>query len=108
MRQRRLLVRQVVDVEEERAGDVLAHVLRFCIAACRRQMPARVEDDEVGGVEMRSEPVCLNDPLLGALQHVSLSYSVVNGHCPAHAAALASDIGKSGQTCKDCERQSRP
>ena len=73
VRQRRLLVGEVVDVEEQRAGNVLGEILRLGVAARGRQMPAAVEDEQVGGIEMLGEPVGLDDPLLGGVEHFSLS-----------------------------------
>ena len=65
------------------------------VAAGGRQVPARVEHDQIGGIEMRGEPIGIDDPLLGAFEHVSLSCSLVNAYGRRLASRARSDIGKS-------------
>ena len=60
VRQRRVLVGDVVDVEEQRAGDVLGRYSALAIALGGGQMHGAVENDEVRAVEMRGKPVCVS------------------------------------------------
>ncbi len=65
VRQRVRLVRDRVDVEEQRAGNVPRIVLRLRVAPGGRQMQRAVEHDDVGGIEMCGEPIGLDHPLKG-------------------------------------------
>ena len=56
-------------------GIWLGEVFGLGVAVGGRQMPARVEHDQIRGIEMRGEPIGIDDPLLGAFEHVSLSCS---------------------------------
>jgi len=71
------------------------------LSARSRQVPARIKDDQIGGIEMRGEPVGIDDPLLGAFEHVSLSCSLVNVYGQRLASRARSDIGKSRDPRKD-------
>ena len=57
MRQARLVVGDLVDVEEAGAGDVRGLVLGAGVAAGGRQVPAGVEDAQVRGAQVRGQPV---------------------------------------------------
>src|SRR6476620_7836590 len=46
------------------AGEILG----LSVALLGRQMPGRVEDQEVGSIEMRGEPIGLDNPVLGAFR----------------------------------------
>ena len=101
VRQRRLLVREVVDVEEQGAGNVAREVFGLGVTIGGRQVPACVEHDQIRGIEMRGEPIGIDDPLLGAFEHVSLSCSLVNVYGQRLASRARSDIGKSREPRKD-------
>ena len=51
-------------------------------------MPGAVEDDQVGGIEMLGEPVGLDDPLLGGLEHVSSPFPRLMGFAELIGAAV--------------------
>ena len=67
VRQRRLLVGNFVDVEMDRAGNVPGQIFRLRIAVERRQVPARVDQKQVGGREMLGEPFGRHEMLMRAV-----------------------------------------
>ena len=52
-------VRDLVDVEEDRAGDVLFEIFGVRVAPVARHMPGRIDDDEVGRVELAGKLIGL-------------------------------------------------
>ena len=68
VRQARLLVRHVVDVEEQGAGDVFRQIFGLGVEARRRQMPATVQHEQVGARPMIGEPIGPDGPVSGGLR----------------------------------------
>ena len=65
----RLFVAQIIDIEEERAGDVLGQVFGLGVPAGGRKMPGGIEYDEIGRFEVRCKPIRIHDPVLGSIRH---------------------------------------
>ena len=72
VRQARLGVGDLVDVEEARAGDMRRRELGAGVAPRRRHVPARVEDAQVRRAEMRGQPVGRDQKLWIAARHALL------------------------------------
>ena len=69
VRQGRLVVGDVVDVEEQRARNVLGQVFGLGVALGGRQVHRAVEDDEARGVEVGGQPLRLHQPSVSAIGH---------------------------------------
>ncbi len=75
MGQGALAVDDLVDVEEDRAGNMLGEIFRARILAFARHVPGGVDDHKIGRVELALELVGLNQPCLWRRQsHFSNSY----------------------------------
>ena len=79
MRQLALGVGNLVDVEEDRPGNMFGEIFGVRVLAFARHVPRGIDDDEVGRIELAFELVGLGQPCL-RLQQIEFSIVSLDEH----------------------------
>ena len=64
MREPALGIGDLVDVEEDRAGNMLGEIFLMRVPVLGRHVPGGIDDDEVGRIELAGKLVGLGQPSL--------------------------------------------
>src|SRR5215475_574921 len=84
------MVRDGLDVEEHRAGNVAGEIFGVGVTPLRGQDIGAVDDGKVGSAELRSEPIGRDKPTAGQLTGRNRGHDMVSVVCGSSAADLKS------------------